>query len=114
MMRRMPLATIVHPPASDNDILRISCSCANELVDAIHQPARRTAPALKTVLHRYGRALGLGGRDMQDALQADLEGRPASAASAAAAAAASARSRPARPAPASAAQREVEVSGKAR
>ena len=68
MMRRLPLTSGVRAADSDDDHIRIAASCANEAVDALGLPARRMLPGLQTVVHRYGRALGLSLRDLQAAL----------------------------------------------
>jgi non-specific serine/threonine protein kinase len=69
IMRRWPLTSTVHPPASDMDVLRTTASCANEMVDALSLPATRVQAALRLVFQRYGRPLSLTIRDIQDALQ---------------------------------------------
>lgn len=71
MIRRIPPAAPVRTPETDGDILRVSASCANDLVDAMTQPAARAAKALGLVAQRYARALGLTAREMQEALQSD-------------------------------------------
>jgi len=73
MIRRLSLTASVHTPDSDIDVLRITASCANDLIDATVQPPKRAAQLLRGVVQRYGRALGLGGRDMQQALQLEIE-----------------------------------------
>lgn len=77
MIRRIPPTAPVRTPESDGDILRTSASCANDLVDALAQPAQRAPKALAAVVQRYARALGLSGREMQEALQGDLPPRAA-------------------------------------
>lgn len=69
MVRRMPLATTVHASETDGELLRMVASCANEAVDALALPAPRILAGLQRVAQRYGRALGLSLRDIQDALQ---------------------------------------------
>ncbi len=69
MIRREPLSTPVRAADTDDAMLRIVASCANEAVDALAQPASRIAPALQRVTQRYGRVLELGARDLQAALQ---------------------------------------------
>lgn len=77
MIRRLPPTAPVRTPESDADILRISASCANDLVDAMGQPAPRAAKALNLVVQRYARPLGLSGREMQIALQGEGARKPA-------------------------------------
>lgn len=58
----------IHPPHGDLDALRLSCSLANELVDALALPEPRRRHTLDAVTRRYARALGLTARDIQLAL----------------------------------------------
>jgi non-specific serine/threonine protein kinase len=69
MIRRIPPGAPVHNPENDFDILRVTASCANDLVDATQLPAKLVMAALGVVARRYGRPLGLTAKDMQDALQ---------------------------------------------
>lgn len=83
MARRLPLGSPVHTPEGDGEILRTTACCANELVDALGLSPKRMQAALHLVVQRYARPLGLTGRDMQDALQAEAQNSPAAAAPAA-------------------------------
>ncbi|MBL8342049.1 MAG: HDOD domain-containing protein [Rubrivivax sp.] len=69
MIRRPAPSAPVHPPQTDEDMLRLVASCANEAVDAMAQPAAKVASALQRVVQRYGRLLDLSLRDLQEALQ---------------------------------------------
>ena len=69
MFRRVPFAAPVHHADTDNDLLRLSASCANEVVDSCSVPPRQRAAALQRVLQRYGRALGISLRELQLAAQ---------------------------------------------
>lgn len=69
LMRRLPLATPVRAADTDDDVLRALASCANEAVDATLLPAARSGAALQRVAQRYARVLGLGLRELQQALQ---------------------------------------------
>lgn len=69
MLRRVPLATPVHHAESDNDLLRLSASCANEVVDSRSVPPHHRAGYLHRVLQRYGRVLGITLQDVQLAAQ---------------------------------------------
>jgi non-specific serine/threonine protein kinase len=60
MMRRLPLDSPVHPPDNDIARLRLTASCANEIIDAQTGPAQHRAEALQQVQGRYGRLLNLG------------------------------------------------------
>ena len=68
MVRRLPLSAPVRQADSDDDVLRMTASCANEAVIALAQPATQLLPALQRVLQRYGRPLGLSLKDLQQAL----------------------------------------------
>jgi eukaryotic-like serine/threonine-protein kinase len=81
MIRRLPPGAPVHHPDGDNDILRVTASCANDLVDVSQLPAKLVMAALGVVARRYARPLGLTAKDMQDALQSaasEAHGQPAS------------------------------------
>lgn len=69
MMRRQAPTAGVRQPENDDEWIRITASCANEVVDAAALPAARVLPALQAVVHRYGRALNLSLRDLQAVLQ---------------------------------------------
>ncbi|MFT3816293.1 MAG: HDOD domain-containing protein [Rubrivivax sp.] len=69
MMRRQSPGGAVRLPESDDEWIRITASCANEVIDATALPAARLLPALQAVVHRYGRALNLNLRDLQAVLQ---------------------------------------------
>jgi non-specific serine/threonine protein kinase len=86
MIRRIPPTAPVRTPDSDADVLRVSASCANDLVDAMSLPAARATKALNLVVQRYARALGLSAKEMQEALQGEaVRRRPAPPAEASAA-----------------------------
>jgi eukaryotic-like serine/threonine-protein kinase len=68
MTRRLPITTAVHAPESDDDMLRLVASCANETIEAAMQPAAKVTAALTRVVHRYARTLELSLVDLQDAL----------------------------------------------
>ncbi len=69
MMRRLPLATPVHKPTSDEEVLRTLASCAHETVDALALPAARVGAALNRVAQRYALALDITAADLQAALR---------------------------------------------
>ena len=83
MIRRLPPGAPVHHPENDNDILRVTASCANDLVDVTLMPAKLVMAALGVVARRYARPLGLTAKDMQDALQSAASEATAQHASAA-------------------------------
>lgn len=70
MIRRIPPGAPVHHPESDADILRVTASCANDLLDASALAPKLVGPALAVVVRRYARALGLTQPEMLGALQA--------------------------------------------
>jgi len=74
MARRLPADAPVRKPDNDDEVLRLIASAANDVVDAaqLATPARQ-ASALAQVAQRYGRALGINGRDVTDALHAARE-----------------------------------------
>ncbi len=69
MIRRVPMAAPVHAPDGDDDLLRLTGSCANEVVDARAVPTAHRAAALHRVVQRYGRILGVTFQDVQAAAQ---------------------------------------------
>lgn len=68
MVRRAPPTGAIHPPTSDIDMLRLVASCANDVIDAVSLPSRQAVGALQRVAQRYGRALDITLKDIQDAL----------------------------------------------
>jgi non-specific serine/threonine protein kinase len=71
MIRRFGMGSAVRTIDSDDDMLRATASCANELVDALGLPARHSAAAMQRVAQRYARALGMTLRDLQLAAQGE-------------------------------------------
>ena len=69
MVRRAPPTGPIHTPASDVDMLRLVASCANDVLDAVALPSRQAIGAVQRVAQRYGRALNITLKDIQDALQ---------------------------------------------
>jgi non-specific serine/threonine protein kinase len=67
-LKRIPPKTMVQPGRSDEDILRITASCANDCIDALEIPPERAALALSSIVTRYGRGMRLSVRDLKDAL----------------------------------------------
>jgi eukaryotic-like serine/threonine-protein kinase len=70
MIRRLPTATGVHMPETDDEFLRAVASCANETVEASGEPATRIQAALSRVVQRYTRSLGVTLQILQEALMA--------------------------------------------
>lgn len=68
MIRRQPLDAPVHPPRSDADTLRLTCSFANELVDALGRLEPKRRPGVEAATRRYAKPLGLGLREVMEAL----------------------------------------------
>ncbi len=69
MIRRFGLRAAVRTIENDDEMLRAIASCANEVVDALHQPARQSVGAMQRVAQRYARALNLSLRDLHLAAQ---------------------------------------------
>jgi eukaryotic-like serine/threonine-protein kinase len=75
MMRRVPITAPVRSAENDDGVLRLTSSCANEVVDAQVLPAAQQAGAMQRVAQRYGRALGVALRDLQLAAQGIAPGQ---------------------------------------
>ena len=77
MVRRLPRDAPVRRPDSDAEVLRLTASAANDVVDAVAAAGNPTGPravaAIGQVAQRYARALGVSARDVGDALQAARE-----------------------------------------
>ena len=65
MIRRVPVGPPVHQPDGDDDLLRLTGSCANEVVDARAVPAAQRGATLHRVVQRYGRILGVTLQEVQ-------------------------------------------------
>jgi non-specific serine/threonine protein kinase len=68
MIRRLPTDVPVRKPDSDDELLRIVASAANEAVDALGLPIPKAAAALNEVVVRYTRTLRLTPRILHDAI----------------------------------------------
>ncbi|MBW8848481.1 MAG: HDOD domain-containing protein [Burkholderiales bacterium] len=79
MIRRQPLDAPVHAARSDADAIRLTCSLANELVDALALPEAKRRPGIEAATRRYAKPLGLGLREVMEALNPGAQ-RPAGAA----------------------------------
>ena len=77
MIRRLPVAAPVHNGERDGELLRMTASCANEVVDVQLLPAPVRAAALHRVALRYGRALGISLKEVQDAASGQMQDAPA-------------------------------------
>jgi non-specific serine/threonine protein kinase len=69
MIRRLPVDAPVRKPDSDDELLRIVASAANEAVDALDLPPHKVAAALNELVARYARTLRLTTRSLHDAIQ---------------------------------------------
>lgn len=78
MIRRLPLETPVRHADGDTELLRQVASAGNEIVDAYASTGTAPGPALQRIAQRYGRALGVSVKELQDAVAASM--RPAGAA----------------------------------
>ena len=79
MIRRLPVSAPVHNGERDLELLRMTASCANEVVDVQLLPAAHRAAALQRVAQRYGRALGISLKDLQEAALGQAQAAPANA-----------------------------------
>ncbi|HSC64457.1 MAG TPA: HDOD domain-containing protein [Caldimonas sp.] len=69
MIRRLPVDVPVRKPDTDDELLRIVASAANEAVDALELPPAKVSAALNDVVARYARTLRLTTRILHDALR---------------------------------------------
>ncbi|MEH0165070.1 HDOD domain-containing protein [Roseateles microcysteis] len=69
MIRRQSPDAPVRSADTDADLLRLTCSLANELVDALAGPEERRKAGVELATRRYARVLGLGLREVMLALQ---------------------------------------------
>ena len=69
MIRRVSSATPIRAADNDDDVLRLSASCANEVADVAGLTPPQQASALNRIAQRYARALGVTLRDIQLAAQ---------------------------------------------
>lgn len=83
MIRRQSPSLPVHTPRSDADAIRLTCSLANELVDALQGPEQRRRAGVEAATRRYAKALGLGLREVMLALDPDTARQAAAGGSAA-------------------------------
>jgi len=68
MMHRQAPDAPVRSAEGDAELLRLTCSLANELIDAQLLPEAKRQPAIELATRRYARVLGLGLRDVLQAL----------------------------------------------
>jgi HD-like signal output (HDOD) protein len=69
MIRRVSPATPIRAADNDDDVLRLSASCANEVADVAGLPPLQQSSALNRIAQRYARALGVTLKDIQLAAQ---------------------------------------------
>lgn len=69
MIHRCAAGAPVRAPDTDDETLRVTASCANEVVDAMTLSGQQSAAALHKVVQRYARALGVTLRDLQQVVQ---------------------------------------------
>lgn len=74
MIRRLPTNTPVRHGDSDDELIRLTASAANETADVMGLPAAAAGQALQRVVQRYGRLLDFSLKDLQAALQAPASG----------------------------------------
>ncbi len=68
MIRRQGADVPVRSAHGDAELLRLSCSLANELIDALALPEDKRRAGVELATRRYARVLGLGLREVQQAL----------------------------------------------
>lgn len=68
MIRRQSPDSPVRSASGDAELLRLSCSLANELIDALALPEAKRQAGVEAATRRYARALGLGLREVHLAL----------------------------------------------
>jgi non-specific serine/threonine protein kinase len=102
MIRRQGSDAPVRSAGTDAELLRLSCSLANELVEALLLPEERRKAGVELVTRRYARVLGIGLREVYLALQPP-SAAPTAAPTAGASTSEAEAGRPAEPADASAA-----------
>jgi eukaryotic-like serine/threonine-protein kinase len=68
MIRRQAVDSPVRSSGSDVELLRLTCSLANEIVDALGMPETKRQAGIEQATRRYARALGIGLREVYDAL----------------------------------------------
>lgn len=69
MIRRVSPSAPIRAADNDDDVLRLSASCANEVADVAGLPPVQQANALNRIAQRYARALGVTLKDIQLAAQ---------------------------------------------
>ena len=74
MIRRQPPTAALRAADSEADVLRLTCSLANELVDALMLPENKRQAGIELATRRYARTLGIGLRDVQQALNPEHAG----------------------------------------
>ncbi|MBV8471394.1 MAG: HDOD domain-containing protein [Burkholderiaceae bacterium] len=79
MMRRQSPDAPVRHSGSDLDAIRLTCSLANELVDAMMLAQNKRQAGVELVARRYARVLGLSSRDIMLALEPGVARREAEA-----------------------------------
>jgi non-specific serine/threonine protein kinase len=65
MIQRVPVNVPVRSTEEDDEALRLTASCANEVVDALASGVHHVLAAQHKVVQRYGRVLGVSHRDIQ-------------------------------------------------
>ena len=65
MARRASMNNPIRSAETDDEVLRLTASCANEVVDATSLPPNQQGSALQRVAQRYARVLGVTLKDIQ-------------------------------------------------
>lgn len=74
MIRRQAPTAALRAADSEADLLRLTCSLANELVDALMLPEGKRQAGIELATRRYARTLGIGLREVQQALNPENAG----------------------------------------
>lgn len=69
MTRRLAPNAPVRQAERDDDLIRATASCANELVDLLDEPVSRQSTGIDRVAQRYARVMGVTRRDLEQALR---------------------------------------------
>lgn len=70
MIDRLPVDQPVRAPDTDADMLRVTASAANEVIDATQLSSNHVAAALAKVAKRYAHALSITAKDINESVQA--------------------------------------------
>ncbi|MFY7864777.1 serine/threonine protein kinase [Roseateles sp.] len=78
MIRRQAPNAALRAADNEADVLRLTCSLANELVDALTLPEAKRQAGIELATRRYARTLGLGLREVHQAMNPEQAASDAS------------------------------------